>query len=102
MPQIDWKLCAGAIGVIIVLTLLLIRLHPTLHRIEQAVVGLGPPPGAREKKGKLVAAEAGRLQSARQRSISTKLATDPPRGDTEAVTQKASQDPDADSTDFDL
>ena len=40
MVAVDWKICAIAVGIIVLLTILLIRLYPTLHRIELAVEGL--------------------------------------------------------------
>ena len=106
MPNIDWKLCAGALAVIVVLTLVLLRLYPTLHRIEKAVVRPGgggssdeseePRRGPKQSRG----AAPGRRRGEAPRK-SNELGAEPPRGDTDEITRKASPHDEPDP-DFDL
>jgi hypothetical protein len=112
MVEVNWKVCAAAIGIIVMLAIILIRLHPTLHRIELAVEGLSPPPGDFDKPLLRKTIDKSRIRVARQPQEAKRSKqvdqtrqydlAEPLKEDTEHITQKASQDSDQDSNDFDL
>ena len=61
MVNVDWKVCAAAIGVIIVLILMLFRLYPMLQRIDANVSRLDrsqPPPRRTKTPGREALAQA--------------------------------------------
>ena len=94
MVLVDWKVCAATVGIIVLLTILLIRLHPAIHRIELAVEGLSPPPPKKLAPKEFVGEASPQRSKSKQKprdvsDHSVSMAPDPPRGDTDGVTQKA-------------